>query len=117
MCAQVLSVKTFLMNGFVSPVLILAMGGTKNIYSRTLSSDHIRDLNDGVDVRLGEDALTTGTFYIETQNSKWCCLRPLTIRCVRDEVVPPNHSEVGGKGLLAAVVAMGPETYLTEISI
>ena len=82
-----------------------------------MSSDHIRDLNDGVDVCLGEDTFTTGTFYIKTQDSEWGCLRPLTVRGMRDEVVPPNHSEVSGEGLLAAVAAIGPRTYLTESSI
>ncbi len=80
------------MNGFVSPFPILVTRADKqNGWRRTLSSDHVCDLNDGVDVRLREDTLTASTLYVETQDSERRRFRPLVIRCVRDEVTPSKH--------------------------
>ena len=36
----------------------------------TLTGDHVRDLDDGIDRRLGEDPLPAGTLDVETEDSK-----------------------------------------------
>lgn len=53
----------------------------------TLTSDHVRDLDDWVNLSLGENALATRTFDIEAQNSEWGNVGPIALRRMGDEVV------------------------------
>lgn len=55
----------------------------------TLSSYHIGNLDDRIDVSLGEYTLSTRTLNIEAEYSERSQLGPLPVRRMRDEIVPP----------------------------
>jgi hypothetical protein len=58
-------------------------------HKHTLTGDHVRDLNDWVLLRLGEDSFSAGTFDVEAKNTKRRDLLPFSLRSVRlEEIVP-----------------------------
>lgn len=46
----------------------------------SLPSDHVGDLDDGVDVGFWKDTLSTGTLDIETEDPEGCNIRSITFR-------------------------------------
>ena len=46
----------------------------------SLPSNHIGDLDYGVDVGFREDTLSPSTFDVETENSEWCNVGAITFR-------------------------------------
>lgn len=96
MWAQVLRVKTLRMKGFDSPArggiderqrrrtgCEAGRGGGKG--GRTLPRNHVRDLDDGVDVGLGEDTFPSRAFDIERKDAERSDVRPVADGFVRDE--------------------------------
>lgn len=57
---------------------------------RTLSSNHVGDLDDRVLVGFGKDSLSTSALDIETEDPERREIAPLAVRSVRDEVVRPS---------------------------
>jgi len=51
----------------------------------TLSSNHVCDLNDGIDIGFREDTFTTSTLDIERQDTKRSDMRPISFCGVRDQ--------------------------------
>ena len=63
----------------------------------TLSSDHVGNLNDGINLGLGKDAFATGALDIERQDPQRSNLAPLAFSGVREQsVVRAIDLELGG---------------------
>ena len=56
--------------------------------THTLTSDHVRNLDDRILLRLWEDTLTTRALNIKTEYTEGRRLRPLSVGRMRNEVVP-----------------------------
>lgn len=52
----------------------------------TLTCDHGGDLDDGIDLRFGENTFTTGTFDIETEDPERCDLEPVSFGSMGYEI-------------------------------
>jgi len=55
----------------------------------TLTSDHIGNLDDRVDICLRENTFSSSTLDIETEDPQWCNLLPVSFGSMRDESVKP----------------------------
>jgi hypothetical protein len=88
MWEHVLRVKTLRINGVLSP----AVDGVSESHGgrgegRTLTSDHVRDLDDGIRVGLGEDTLATSALNVEREDPQRSDVRPISLGGVRNERV------------------------------
>jgi hypothetical protein len=93
MWEQELSVNTFRMNGWVSPLLCavvrLVITERKRGRNTTLTSNHVCYLDDGIGVGLREDTFSSSALDIETKDPQRCNLLPVSLRKMRNECVPP----------------------------
>lgn len=62
----------------------------ENFRSHTLPRHHVSNLDDWINLCLGEYALPASTLNIEAQYTKRCKLLPVFFRWVRDEGIPPS---------------------------
>src|SRR5262249_54915720 len=90
--AQLLRVNTFRMNGLLSPASVWPPSAHVSRFAgarvgRTMCGHHVGDLDDRVDLGLGEDALSPGTLDMETENAQWGDPLPLAFGCVADQPV------------------------------
>lgn len=86
---------------------------------RTLSSNHVGDLDDRILVGFGKDSLSTCALDIETEDPEGRETAPLPVRSVRDEIVRPSKEKEtrhwGQTSVDLADEAFG--TYRQSISI
>lgn len=80
MCAHVLRVKTFRMNGLLSPKPRIQQSFFPKVkyIMLTLPCYHIRNLYHRVDLRLGENALAARALNVEAKNPERRECRPLS---------------------------------------
>lgn len=71
------------MKGSLSPAYQMGWGEEKDLNNlRTLPSDHIRNLDNGVNLCLWEDTFSAGTLDIKAQDPQGSYFGPVTFRCV-----------------------------------
>ena len=66
-------------------------GGGQTGARHTLTGDHVRDLDDGIDRCLWKDSLPTGTLDVETEDPKRCERRPVSFRRMRNQILGPDE--------------------------
>ena len=90
MCAHVLRVKTFRMNGLLSPIprKVYPCVPQSEMSLLALPCYHSCDLDYRINMCLGENAFSTCTFDIEAEDPEGCERRPLSFGRMGNKCVP-----------------------------